>query len=246
MGRDGFSELVAPARGGRVFRREVDPGFSDSAPSGRVRLDAIARWLQDVAYADVADAGLAEAAVWVVRRTRICVHRFPRFAERFHVATFCSGLGRMWAERRTTVTRLAQSKPCVEAVSLWVHLDPERWRPTPLSHAEIDTYGDSAAGRSVTARLRHPPAPEATGGDGFGWSFRATDCDLGAHVNNASYWQPLEEELLGGPDPEGIDAEIEYRTPAQPGEVRIVRNGSRRWIVDDDGETLASIVVAGF
>jgi acyl-ACP thioesterase len=241
---DGFTELVAPMRGGRIFSREVDPGFSDSAPSGRVRLDAIARWLQDVAYADVADAGLAQVAVWVVRRTRISVHRFPRFAERFHIVTFCSGLGRMWAERRTTVTRVGEPDPCVEAVSLWVHLDPERWRPTPLTEEELATYGVSAAGRRVTARLRHPQPDDATAADGFDWSFRATECDLADHVNNASYWQPLEEELLDGPEPRRIDAEIEYRTPAQPGEVRIVRNGSRRWIVDGDGETLASILVA--
>jgi acyl-ACP thioesterase len=241
---DGFTELVAPARGGRIFSREVDPGFSDSAPSGRVRLDAIARWLQDVAYADVADAGLAQAAVWVVRRSRISVLRFPRFAERFQVATFCSGLGRMWAERRTTVTRVGEAEPCVEAVSLWVHLDPERWRPTPLTDEEIATYGGAAAERRVTARLRHPPPPDVNGDDVLHWAFRATDCDLADHVNNASYWQPLEEELLDGPDPERIDAEIEYRTPAQPGEVRVVRNGSRRWIVAGDGETLASILVA--
>jgi acyl-ACP thioesterase len=241
---DGFSEIVARARGGRVFSREVDPGFSDSAPSGRVRLDAIARWLQDVAYADVADAGLAQVAVWVVRRSRISVQRFPRFSERFQVATFCSGLGRMWAERRTSVTRVGETEPCVEAVSLWVHLDPQRWRPTPLTDEEIATYGDSAGGRRVTARLRHPSPAEANGADGFDWSFRATECDLADHVNNASYWLPLEEELLDGPDPQRIDAEIEYRTPAQPGEVRIVRNGSRRWIVGGDGETLASILVA--
>jgi acyl-ACP thioesterase len=241
---DRFSELVAPAPGGRIFTREFDPGFSDSAPSGRVRLDAIARWLQDVAYADVADAGLAQVAVWVVRRTRISVRRFPRVAERFSLATFCSGLGRMWAERRTTVTQVGESQPCVEAVSLWVHLDPKRWRPTPLSDQELATYADSAGGRRVTARLRHPQPADSNGSDVLGWVFRGTDCDLAAHVNNASYWQPLEEELLDGPDPQRIDAEIEFRTPAQPGEVRIVRNGSRRWIVSPDGETLASIVVA--
>ena len=126
---------------------------------------------------------------------------------------------------------------------MWVHLDPERWRPTPLSDEELATYAESAAGRRVAARLRHPP-PDSSGGDGFDWTFRATDCDLADHVNNAAYWLPVEEELLAGPDPERIDAEIEYRTPAQPGEVRIVRNGSRRWIVAGDGETLASILVA--
>jgi acyl-ACP thioesterase len=129
-------------------------------------------------------------------------------------------------------------------VSLWVHLDPERWRPTPLTDEEIETYGGAAAERRVTARLRHPPPPDVNGDDVLHWAFRATDCDLADHVNNASYWQPLEEELLDGPDPERIDAEIEYRTPAQPGDVRILRNGSRRWIVGGDGETLASILLA--
>jgi acyl-ACP thioesterase len=125
-----------------------------------------------------------------------------------------------------------------------VHLDPERWRPTPLSDEELTTYGDSAAGRRVNARLRHPPPSESNGSVVTPWTFRATDCDLAAHVNNAAYWQPLEEELLDGPEPQRIDAEIEYRTPAQPGEVRIVRNGARRWIVGLDGETLASILLA--
>ncbi len=67
----------------RAFHQPRRPGFADCAPSGRVRLDALACWLQDVAYADVQDAGLEQAAVWVVRRTRIRVNRFPRFGERF-------------------------------------------------------------------------------------------------------------------------------------------------------------------
>jgi acyl-ACP thioesterase len=261
-----FSELVAPAAAGRIFSQEVRPGFADSTPSGRIRLDAVARWLQDVAYCDVADVGLAEVAVWVVRRARIAVGEFPRFGERYSLSTYCSGLGRMWAERRTNVIRVGDSLPCVEAVSLWVHLDPVSWRPTPVSAAELAVYADSANGRRVTARLRHPGpgsagwasgaggAGGASGASGAGsadgastslpWTFRATDCDLAGHVNNAAYWQPLEEELLGGPEPDRIDAEIEYRTPAQPGDVVVLRIGAWRWIVDAEGETLASIVVA--
>ena len=89
----------------RAFSQPRRPGFADCAPSGRVRLDALACWLQDVAYGDVQDAGMDEAAVWVVRRTRIRVNRFPRFGERFDLTTFCSGIGRMWAERRTDIVR---------------------------------------------------------------------------------------------------------------------------------------------
>src|SRR5262249_36992829 len=114
---------------GRTFSHRRNPGFADCAPSGRMRLDAIAGWLQAVAYAAVDDAGLARAAVWVVRRTRMRVHRFPWFGEHFELTTFCSGLGRMWAERRTDVVPCGEAEPAVEAVSLWVHLDGEYWRP---------------------------------------------------------------------------------------------------------------------
>jgi acyl-ACP thioesterase len=237
-----FTELVAPPAGGRVFTQSMRQGLADCAPSGRIRLDALARWLQDIAYADVEDAGLADHAVWVVRRTRLLVSRFPRFAERFTLTTFCSGLGKMWAERRTTFTRDGTVEPEVEAVSLWVHLDPVSWRPFPFQQAEIDAYGDAAGGRRVKARLRHPRP--GTDVEVSRWSFRATECDIAGHINNAAYWQPLEEELLAGPEPQRIDVEMEFKTPAQPGEKSIVRAGSRRWIVNGDGEAHASLLIA--
>ncbi len=238
-----FNELLPHTPGMRAFTHERVPSFADCAPSGRTRLDALACWLQDVAYADVSDAGLEQAAVWVVRRTRIRVHRFPHFGERFELTTFCSGFGRMWAERRTDIVPVGDEGPAVEAVSLWVHLDRDSWHPVPLSEREIGVYGLDALTRRVSARLRHPVPDESADG-ASGWTFRATECDIADHVNNAAYWQPLEEELLAGPDPERIDVELEYRAPAQPGDKRILRDGHRRWIVGQDGELHASIAIA--
>ena len=96
-------EILPRPDGVRAFSGPALATISDCAPSGRVRLDALARWLQDVAYADVLDVGLESVALWVVRRTRIRVNRWPRFGERVELTTFCTGLGRMWAERRTDV-----------------------------------------------------------------------------------------------------------------------------------------------
>jgi acyl-ACP thioesterase len=238
-----LTEIVPAPDNGRVFTESLRPGLADCAPSGRIRLDALARWLQDIAYADVDDAGVADRAVWVIRRARLRVKRFPRFGERFRLATFCSGLGRMWAERRTTITRAGNGDSDVEAVALWVHLDPDTQRPSPLSDAEISAYGGgTGAERRVTARLRHPAPPD--GARRATWRFRATECDLADHINNSAYWQPLEEELLASPDPSAMDVEIEYRTPAQPGDKHIVRHGARRWIVGADGEVHASIWIA--
>jgi acyl-ACP thioesterase len=237
-----MTELVGRPPHGRVFERVVRPGFADCAPSGRTRLDGLARWLQDVAYGDVEDAGLADRSVWVVRRTRMNVLRFPRFGEEFELATFCSGMGRMWAERRTTVTRAGAEQSDVEAVALWVHLDPVEWRPVPLGEEELELYGPAAAGRRVTARLRHPP-PGAIECNSM-WLFRATELDIAGHINNAAYWTPLEEELLSVPDPDALDVEIEFRTPAQPGIKRVLRGGPRRWIVGVTGEVHASVLIA--
>ncbi len=238
----GLTELVERPPGGRMFGQLVRPGFADCAPSGRVRLDAVARWLQDVAYADVEDAGLAEKAVWVVRRTRMRVERFPRFGEEFELATYCSGMGKMWAERRTTVTRVGAEHSEIETAALWVHLDPVRWRPAPLGEDEFELYGSSAAGRRVTARLRHP-GPSSIESESE-WIFRATELDIAAHINNAAYWQPLEEELVGEADPAEIDVEVEFRNPALPGSKRVLRAGPRRWIVNGTGEVHASFLIA--
>jgi acyl-ACP thioesterase len=241
MDLDERGELVGPPPGSRIFQQTVSIGFADCAPSGRARLDALARWLQDIAYRDVEDAGLATMAVWVVRRTRIHVRRFPRFGEWLALTTFCSGLGRMWGERRTTVSRPGMAESDAEAVALWVHLDPASWRPIPFNQEEARLYGSAAAGRRVSARLRHPSPDDV--GQSEPWTFRAVDLDIAGHVNNAAYWQPLEEELLSGPEPERIDVEIEFRTPCQPGEKRLLRQGARRWIVDGE-EIHASVLVA--
>jgi acyl-ACP thioesterase len=237
-----LTELVERAPGGRVFEQVVRPGFADCAPSGRMRLDGLARWLQDVAYRDVEDAGLAQKAVWVVRRTRMRVERFPRFGEEFELATYCSGMGKMWAERRTAVTRVGADRSEIETAALWVHLDPVHWRPAPLVADEFELYGSSAAGRKVTARLHHPAPAEIESESE--WTFRATELDLAGHINNAAYWQPLEEELLGQAEPAGLDVEIEFRNPALPGSKRLLRAGPRRWLLNGAGEIHASVVIA--
>jgi acyl-ACP thioesterase len=236
-------EIVPSPQRGRIFTESLRPGLADCAPSGRIRLDALARWVQDIAYADSVEAGQAGNVMWVVRRTRMRVTRFPRFGAEFKLATFCSGLGRMWAERRTSITPVGDDAGAVEVVSIWVHLDPRTARPTKLTAEEIAIWGESTAGRTVTARLRHP-APDGVAESSSPWWFRSTELDLAGHVNNAAYLTPVEEELLvDDAEPRSIDLEIEYRSPAQPGEMRVLRNGTHRWIVSPEGETFASILV---
>jgi acyl-ACP thioesterase len=232
-----------------MFTDVARAGLGDVAPSGRARLDAIARWLQDAAFADVVNSELADDGVWVVRRLRLRVERFPVFREGLTVATWCSGTGALVAERRSTIR--GDQGGLVEAVALWVHLDPVGARPRPLPAGFDEVYGPSAAGRRVRARLRHPgPAPD--GARSAPWRFRAADLDLADHVNNAVYWQALEERLAaegarepsleGGP----LDAEIEHRAPADAGEALLVLDGQMLWITAPGGDVLASFLCPSY
>jgi acyl-ACP thioesterase len=225
--------------GGRVFEQAMRPGIADADGSGRCRLDAIARWLQDVAYADLIEAGFEGRGAWIVRRTRIRVDAFPRFGENLVVRTFCSGIGRFSAERRHSIRG---EHGAVETVSLWVCLDPDRGRPMRFPEDFVAVYEESAAGRDANVRLRHPDPPEE--GDRTTWRFRATEMDPAGHINNSHYWTPLEEELADGDEPEKMDAEVEYRDPAMPGEVTLIRDGSSLWIAGEDGTVHASLVRA--
>jgi acyl-ACP thioesterase len=161
--------------------------------------------------------------------------------EHVSVATWCSGAGGLVAERRSTVR--GDEGALVEAVALWVHLDPVSGRPRPMPEGFETVYAPSAAGRHVRARLRHRGEPRE-GLDAAVWRFRAADLDLADHVNNAVYWQVLEEELAGDGAREPFDAEIEHRAPADVGEATILRDGHMLWIAGLDGEVLASLATA--
>jgi acyl-ACP thioesterase len=232
--------LSLPAEG-RVFRHRDRATLADVSPAGRARLDALARWLQDAAYDDARDSGLDDSGVWIVRRLALRVLRFPRLNEAIEVATFCSGAAPLWAERSSLLS--CGGEVAVEAVAVWVHLQPDGLRPQPLPPGFDAIYGPSAAGRRVRARLRHPAVPPE-GAAARAWHFRGADLDLAGHVNNAVYWQALEDELVEREPEAGLQAEIEHRAPASPGSATVLADGGQRWIVDQGGAVVATLLAA--
>ena len=229
-----LDELVPLPASGRRYTREREVRLGDAAMDGRARLDALARYLQDVANDDARDAIGADAAAWVVRKTTIDVMAWPRFQEPLALTTFCGGTGGRWAERRTTIT--GRDGGHVEAASLWVHIDMQTGRPVPLPASFLDAFGDACGGRKVSGRLVHPgPSAGAAHRD---WSFRNTDFDVMGHVNNAAYWV-VAEEVLARPAPARY--ELEYRLPVAPHHpTRLALDGDLVWLVGGDAEVHAS------
>lgn len=182
--------LPAPTVG-RTFTATRAVRLGDVDQAAELRLDSIARYLQDVATDDALDAGLANAMGWLVRRTMIRVDVPATLNERVTLTTFCTGSGRSWAERRTTIRGAAGAS--IDGVSLWVQID-ESGRPARLDDEFDRIYGAAAGGRVVSSKLSLPKAPDGAQ-DAEPWSFRTTDIDPFGHVNNAAQWAMMEDLL---------------------------------------------------
>ena len=194
---------------GRTFTAHRRVRLSDLDPHGRLRLDAVARFLQDTAIDDVQETGWGiPDHLWFVRRIQLDVIS-PCLRDReLELVTWCSGLAAIAAGRRWSVTGDRGGR--IEVDSVWIHLGPDQ-RPARIEAFGI--YADATGGRSVSTKLELPD-PQA-GLERSPWPLRATDVDVHGHVNNAVYWQAVEDRLAGS-DPDlrlPHRAFLDYREP---------------------------------
>jgi acyl-ACP thioesterase len=204
-------EMAGRPVDGRTFVGSRRVRLGDCSPGGRLRLDAIARYLQDLSDDDTRDAGLTQMT-WVVRRTVIDVHRFPTYLEPVEMITWCSAIGSRWAERRVDIGRDVSDAASISSATLWVHLDSETLRPVPTSAAFEDVFAQSAAGRTVSSRLTLGPPPADL--ELSPWPVRFTDFDVMNHINNAVAFALVEEVLARRRDLRApLRVEVEYRSP---------------------------------
>ncbi len=245
-------DLVPLPSEGRVFETRRRVSFDDCAPDGRMELDAIARFLQDAGNDDTDDAGLHDLGLaWIARWAVYEILEPARPRELLTLRTWCSGTGSRWAERRTQL--IGDGGGHIEAVMLWIHIDMTSGRPTRWGEEFAAVYLQSAGGREVDARLRHPKRPPAPDDadvhvDSMIWSFRRSDMDAFAHVNNAAYLAIVEESLGGTSPPAPFRVEIEWRKASVAGErltiIEQPSSGGVQGFVTADGDVRASYALA--
>ncbi len=242
-------ELVELPTLGRTFSTTRRVRLGDVSPSGRLRLDAVARYLQDIANDDARDAQLPAFMSWVVRRTDLRVSAPCVFLDEATVTTWCSGAGSHWAERRYRITSPAGG--LVDAATIWVAIDDATGRPVRLVEEFLGIYGEAMNARRVSARLALPAPPSDASAQS--WAARFSDFDALGHVNNAIAWAIVEEvlstrrELRAGP----FEVRTEYGDGILPGaNMRLVtsdvtRNNERgvdAWLTVDGKVRLAMAV----
>jgi acyl-ACP thioesterase len=249
-GADGFLPLPTV---GRVFTAHLQVRLGDVTPRRRARLDAVARYLQDVAEDDAADAGWPPDVGWVVRWTRVSIRRFPRLGERLRLDTFCSGTAAAWAERTTTIA--GDGGASLQGTSVWVAVRARSGRPARLGDRFDAVYAPSAGGRRATARLHLPPPTPAVRRAGRDWPLRTSDFDAWGHLNNAISWAAVEDALADeaepapstNPGPPPFSAVVEHHRAIEPGDRPVLCRSAdgttlSAWLVDRRGVLTAARV----
>jgi acyl-ACP thioesterase len=239
--------LVSIPSQGRTFVESRRVRLTDMDPRGRLRLDAMARFLQEIAIDDVDETGWgAPDHLWFVRRMRVDVVE-PFLADRaVDLVTWCSGLATVAAGRRWSL--MGDRGGRIEVDSVWIHLDAQQ-RPARITR--FDAYANAAGDRRVSARpqLADPP----TDGPRSLWPLRASDVDLHGHVNNTVYWQAVEHVLLRtGPElSRPLQARVEFREPLDLGDrLELAATGDERnlevaFVVGDRIKAVAAIAGQG-
>ena len=222
-------EFVPLTDRGRRFREDFLIRLGDANVKGLLRLDGIARFLQDVATDDWNDTGVESSDTWVVRRTSLRLvagTRWPRYLDRVALTTWCGGVGAAWAERRTNVE--LDGEIVIEAAGLWVPIDPTGY-PVRVGESFFEAYGESARERKVSGRIATPSIPE--GAKRQPWPLRAADLDVVGHVNNAAVWQAVSE--VASPPTTSVSV-THHSSIESDDDVTLVEAPGSLWLLVDD------------
>ncbi len=185
-------QLASVPEQGRVFTNSWPVRVGDVGTDGRLRLDGIARYLQDMGNDDLDDGGARTShPVWIVRRTVIDVLRPTGWPDSVTLRRWCSGLSRSWCTERVQLQSACGG--LIETEGFWINYSPHTQRPVGMGPEFTDSIGGTTDNHRLRWRrwLHDEPPP----GAGTAFPLRHSDFDPSNHVNNAVYLAAVEEQL---------------------------------------------------
>ncbi|MFD3593492.1 acyl-[acyl-carrier-protein] thioesterase [Nocardia sp. NPDC058640] len=231
----------------QAFARSWPVRLGDTDGDDRLRLDAVARYLQDIGFDHldaVADGDTHQA--WIVRRTVIDVYEPIMFGDRVQLRRWCDALSNRWCDMRIQLR--GENSGHIEAATFLIHIDPVAGRPARMSDAFMapmlaSTTEHRLRWKAALSELDDPDTEVVP------FPLRVTDVDRLGHVNNAVYWEAVEEALSAHPDrhrlpyraivehvgPVMISDKVELRTRRGPDGLRLQLD------VDSSARALGSV-----
>ncbi|WP_211220582.1 acyl-[acyl-carrier-protein] thioesterase [Gordonia shandongensis] len=261
-----YAALPDRKPGARFFDADYRVRTGDVDQDMRVRLDAVARYLQDAANDNIAVLPFADTdPFWIIRRTVIDVLVPLTWPSDFRVERWCGALSTRWTDMRVslfgrTETNRFNPEPRpdghIETVAFWINVN-DRGMPSRISDLAMETLTGMTDEHRLRWRSMNPaaaPDPAETALPDRDHVLRSTDFDPFKHLNNAAYFEAVEDELVDHPDLVAGPhrAVIEYLRPVTPGTpvtVRRVRHDDvlLMWLLipGDDAPVVAASVSVG-
>ncbi|OAN38710.1 acyl-[acyl-carrier-protein] thioesterase [Mycolicibacterium iranicum] len=214
--------LAALPESGYVYRTAWRVATGDIGSDLNLRLDGVARYIQEVGAENLVDAGEAEDHPhWLVQRTVIDVIEPIEFPNEVSFSRWCSALSTRWCTMR--VDLVGSDGGRIETEGFWIAINAKTLTPQRATDSLIERFSTT----TDEHRLRWRPwleNPDATD-EAVPFALRRTDIDLFEHVTNTAYWHAIHEVMALVPEvcTPPYRAVIEYRSPIKYGEDVVVR-----------------------
>lgn len=222
--------LAALPESGYVYHTAWRVATGDIGGDLHLRLDSVARYIQEVGAENLVDAGEAEEHPhWLVQRTVVDVIEPIEFPNEVSFSRWCSALSSRWCTMR--VDLVGGDGGRIETEGFWIAINANTLTPQRVT----DTLIEKFASTTTQHRLKWRPwlqNPEHTN-ESMPFTLRRTDIDLFEHVTNTAYWHAIHEVVTLVPDvcTPPYRAVIEYRRPIKYGEDVTIQ-----WCRGDDAQ----------
>jgi medium-chain acyl-[acyl-carrier-protein] hydrolase len=222
-------------------------------PSGWVSAPAICNWLQESAGNHATSLGWAvdelqrQGLTWVLSRFHLRLNRYPRWRDDVEIATWPSGVQRLFALREFRITATDGDELGV-ATTAWLLVNASTLRPV-RPPATVEEIAREAPGRVLDDPFAKLPAV-ANVELQAAVDVRFADLDMNRHANNvsliAAVLEPLPEDVALGRSL--AELEVEFRSETVRGdrlrvEAQLERPGGQRFlhriVRESDGREIA-------
>ncbi|MGD9621435.1 MAG: acyl-[acyl-carrier-protein] thioesterase [Mycolicibacterium sp.] len=207
---------------GYIYRTSWPVATGDLDGELHLRLDGVARYIQDVGAQNLVDAGEAEDHPhWLVQRTVIDVIEPIEFPNDVSFSRWCSALSSRWCTMR--VDLVGSDGGRIETEGFWIAINSTTLTPQRVSDTLIERFASTTAEHRLRWRpwLDNPGTVDTV----IPFPLRRTDIDIFEHVTNTAYWHAIHEVMALEPDVcrSPYRSVIEYRRPIKYGEDVTIR-----------------------
>jgi len=216
--------LRALPESGYVYRTSWPVTTSDIDEHLHLRLDSVARYIQEVGAQNLVDTGEAETHPhWIVNRTVIDVISPIELGSDINFSRWCSALSTRWCTMRVDLVGSEGGR--IETEGFWIAINKDTLTPLRVSDTLIEKFASTTDEHRLKWRrwLADPLGADATVTP---FALRRTDIDIFQHVTNAAYWHAIHEVMAAHRDiaTAPYRAVVEYRRPIKFGEPVTLRS----------------------